>query len=285
MPIALGELDLDEVLRYMGTPPSQAGPELRALAEECGRAVCAAARPRWAWRAFDIAEEEGGVRLSCGLLLPGQDLKRHLRGCGRAAVFCATLSAQVDALIAEISGQESQVKAAEAKLQAAANAADAEIRAAEKELASQIANVPSESGFLWPLPGRYNLSSLYGSRKHPVTGKANNHTGIDVPAPSGTPIQACKSGVVTTSTYNNSYGNYVVVSHSDGTSTLYAHMSRRNASKGQTVSQGQVIGYVGTTGSSTGNHLHLEIRVNGSRRDPINYFQSLPLTISGVRIK
>ena len=193
--------------------------------------------------------------------------------------------AQVDALIAEISGQESQVKAAEAKLQAAANAADAEIRAAEKELASQIANVPSESGFLWPLPGRYNLSSLYGSRKHPVTGKANNHTGIDVPAPSGTPIQACKSGVVTTSPYNNSYGNYVVVSHSDGTSTLYAHMSRRNASKGQTVSQGQVIGYVGTTGSSTGNHLHLEIRVNGSRRDPINYFQSLPLTISGVRIK
>lgn len=193
--------------------------------------------------------------------------------------------AQVDALIAEINGQESQVKAAEAKLQAAANAADAEIRAAEKELASQIANVPSESGFLWPLPGRYNLSSLYGSRKHPVTGKANNHTGIDVPAPSGTPIQACKSGVVTTSTYNNSYGNYVVVSHSDGTSTLYAHMSRRNASKGQTVSQGQVIGYVGTTGSSTGNHLHLEIRVNGSRRDPINYFQSLPLTISGVRIK
>ena len=193
--------------------------------------------------------------------------------------------AQVDALITEISGQESQVKAAEAKLQAAANAADAEIRAAERELASQIANVPSESGFLWPLPGRYNLSSLYGSRKHPVTGKANNHTGIDVPAPSGTPIQACKSGVVTTSTYNNSYGNYVVVSHSDGTSTLYAHMSRRNASKGQTVSQGQVIGYVGTTGSSTGNHLHLEIRVNGSRRDPINYSQSLPLTISGVRIK
>lgn len=99
MPIVLGELDLDEVLRYMGTPPGQAGPELRALAEECGRAVCAAARPRWAWRAFDIAEEAGGVRLSCGLLLPGQDLKRHLRGCGRAAVFCATLSAQVDALI------------------------------------------------------------------------------------------------------------------------------------------------------------------------------------------
>ena len=94
MPIALGELDLDEVLRYMGTPPGQAGPELRALVEECGRAVCAAARPRWAWRAFDIAEEADGVRLSCGLLLPGQDLQRHLRGCGRAAVFCAPLAAR-----------------------------------------------------------------------------------------------------------------------------------------------------------------------------------------------
>ena len=191
---------------------------------------------------------------------------------------------QVDALITEISGQESQVKAAEAKLQAAANAADAEIRAAEKELASQIANVPSESGFLWPLPGRYNLSSLYGSRKHPVTGKANNHTGIDVPAPSGTSILACKSGVVTTSTYNNSYGNYVVVSHSDGTSTLYAHMNSRNATVGQTVSQGQVIGYVGTTGSSTGNHLHFEVRVNGSRVDPVDYFPDMTLYVrSGGR--
>ena len=88
----------------------------------------------------------------------------------------------------------------------------------------------------------------------------------------------------TTSTYNNSYGNYVVVSHSDGTSTLYAHMVRRNCSKGDTVSQGQVIGYVGTTGSSTGNHLHFEVRVNGSRVDPINYFTDLPLTISGVSL-
>lgn len=144
--------------------------------------------------------------------------------------------------------------------------------------------MPSESGFLWPLPGRYNLSSLFGSRKHPITGKANNHTGIDIPASSGTSILAAKSGVVTTSTYNNSYGNYVVVSHSDGTSTLYAHMVRRNCSKGDTVSQGQVIGYVGTTGSSTGNHLHFEVRVNGSRVDPINYFTDLPLTISGVSL-
>ena len=126
----------------------------------------------------------------------------------------------MDALIAEISGQESQVKAAEGP--SSRRRPTPRTRRSgrrRRELASQIANVPSESGFLWPLPGRYSLSLLYGSQEAPVTGKANNHTGIDVPAPSGTPIQACKSGVVTTSTYNNSYGNYVVVSHSDGTST------------------------------------------------------------------
>ena len=199
----------------------------------------------------------------------------------------ANLQAQeseVDALLSQISNQEDELEAREAQLRAASDAATAEIAAAERELAAQIANVPSESGFLWPLPGRYNLSSLFGSRKHPITGKANNHTGIDIPASSGTSILAAKSGVVTTSTYNNSYGNYVVVSHSDGTSTLYAHMVRRNCSLGDTVSQGQVIGYVGTTGSSTGNHLHFEVRVNGSRVDPINYFTDLPLTISGVSL-
>ena len=192
--------------------------------------------------------------------------------------------AEVSALIDQLAAQEDQLEAEEAKLQAAANAADAEIAAAERELAAQINNVVSESGFMWPLPGYYNLSSLFAGRIHPITGKPQHHTGIDIPASSGTSILAAKSGVVTTSTYNNSYGNYVVVSHSDGTSTLYAHMVRRNCSKGDTVSQGQVIGYVGTTGSSTGNHLHFEVRVNGSRVDPINYFTDLPLTISGVSL-
>ena len=199
----------------------------------------------------------------------------------------ANLQAQeseVDALLSQISNQEDELEAREAQLRAASDAATAEIAAAERELAAQIANVPSESGFLWPLPGRYNLSSLFGSRYQPIPGNAHNPTGIDIPASSGTSILAAKSGVVTTSTYNNSYGNYVVVSHSDGTSTLYAHMVRRNCSKGDTVSQGQVIGYVGTTGSSTGNHLHFEVRVNGSRVDPINYFTDLPLTISGVSL-
>ena len=186
--------------------------------------------------------------------------------------------AEVDKVIAEIKGQEDQLKSMEAELQKAAAELDAQIKAKEREFAAQIANVPSESGFLWPLSSGYNvLTSLFGPRPHPVTGKPNNHTGIDISAPKNTKIYAAKSGVVTTSTYNSSYGEYVVVSHSDSTSTLYAHMTTRNVREGQTVKQGDVVGYVGSTGSSTGNHLHFEVRVNNARQDPVNYFKDKAL--------
>lgn len=99
MPITVTELNIDEVLRYMGCPPDQADPATRALAEGCAAELLRVIQPRWAYRVFDLIMEEGGVRLSSGLLLPGQDLKRHLKGCTRAAVFCATLSAGADALI------------------------------------------------------------------------------------------------------------------------------------------------------------------------------------------
>ena len=99
MTAAVTKLSLDEALRYMGCPPERADPATRALAESCAGELLQAARPRWAWRIFDLVPEEGGVRLSCGLLLPGRDLKRHLAGCGRAALFCATLGAQTDSLI------------------------------------------------------------------------------------------------------------------------------------------------------------------------------------------
>ncbi len=99
VPISLTDLQIDEVLRYMGTPPDRAEPAIRKLAEECARELLGAARPRWVSRTFELTPEEGGVRLSSGLLLPGEDLKRHLAGCRRAVLFCATLSAQADALI------------------------------------------------------------------------------------------------------------------------------------------------------------------------------------------
>ena len=127
----------------------------------------------------------------------------------------------------------------------------------------------SSSGFLWPLSGYTRVSSPFGYRNCPFHGQ-ELHGGCDVPAPSGTPIMATKSGVVVVSTYGSSYGNYVVIAHSDGSRSLYAHQSQRAVSVGQTVSQGQVIGYVGTTGSSTGNHLHFEIWLNSSSSSRVN---------------
>jgi len=102
---------------------------------------------------------------------------------------------------------------------------------------------------------------------------------VDIAAAGGTDIWAAKSGVVLTSTYNSSYGNYVVISHANGESTLYAHMSKRLVSEGDKVTQGQTIGLVGTTGSSTGNHLHFEVRLNGQRQDPLNYFRGSTFTL------
>ena len=191
---------------------------------------------------------------------------------------------EVDKLIAEISAQEDLLEEMEEELNKAAKALDAQIKAKEREYAAQVANVPSESGYLWPLPGGYNtISSLAGGRIHPVTGKPGNHAGIDIPAPSGTNIYAAKSGVVIHAAKGTgsswSYGNYVIVSHSDGTSTLYAHMSRIGCKEGQTVKQGDVVGYVGTTGRSTGNHLHFEVRSGSTRKDPVNYFKDKSLYV------
>ena len=99
MPIVLTQLNTSEILRYMGCPPEKADQALRGQVESCTRELLGAVRPRWSWRAVDIAFEPEGVRLENGLLLPGKDLQTHLAGCGRAAVFCATLGAGADALI------------------------------------------------------------------------------------------------------------------------------------------------------------------------------------------
>lgn len=134
----------------------------------------------------------------------------------------------------------------------------------------------------WPLPGRYKISSLFGNRADPFTGKRDNHTGTDIPAPSGTPIYAAKTGVVTTVNKNknaSSYGYYCIISHGNGYATLYAHQKQVPiVQEGQTVQKGQVIGYVGTTGRSTGNHLHFELRVNGVRNDVLRLYPGMTFT-------
>lgn len=133
---------------------------------------------------------------------------------------------------------------------------------------------PGSGGYAWPLPGYTRISSPFAYRNCPYHGR-ELHGGIDLPAPRGTSILAAKAGVVSKSTYNASYGNYVVLRHPDGTQTLYAHMSARTVTAGQTVHQGMVIGKVGSTGNSTGNHLHFETWTSsssGSRVNPMQYF-------------
>ena len=182
---------------------------------------------------------------------------------------------QINADVAEVNRQLDAESEAAAEIQA-------EIAQKQKQLEEQRRQnnitIDSETSYLWPLPGYYRLSSLFGYRIHPITGEAHSHTGIDIPAPGNTPILACKSGQVVTSAYHYSYGNYVFIDHGNGNSTLYAHMSSRAVSEGDMVTQGQTIGYVGTTGSSTGNHLHLEVRDNYTRVDPESKFPSLSLT-------
>ena len=131
-----------------------------------------------------------------------------------------------------------------------------------------------DGSFLYPLPRSCGswCTSPYGYRYHPISGTYTFHSGVDLAAAGGTPIYASKSGTVTTAAYAKySWGNYVVINHGDGYSTLYAHMRYYAVSVGEYVNQGDVIGYVGTTGNSTGNHLHFNVYYNGNLQNPLNY--------------
>jgi murein DD-endopeptidase MepM/ murein hydrolase activator NlpD len=154
------------------------------------------------------------------------------------------------------------------KLESDAKAkADADARAAAAQSAPPAANaVPgkiSGSGLIWPAKG--TVSSGFGARWGTV------HKGLDIAAPTGTPIWAAKAGEVIYAGEMSGYGNVVIVDHGGGMSTLYGHQSRIASSVGQQVAQGQVIGYVGSTGNSTGPHLHFEVRIGDTPRDPVPY--------------
>ena len=123
----------------------------------------------------------------------------------------------------------------------------------------------------WPLPSSTRITSQFGNRKDPITGKNAYHSGIDIGAPKGNSIIAAADGKVILAGWNGGYGNCVIIDHGNGITTLYGHASSLLVSKGQTVKAGTVIAKVGSTGRSTGNHLHFEVRKNGSPVDPMKY--------------
>ena len=173
--------------------------------------------------------------------------------------------------------------AAESQLQSQIDSLAAEMKRQEEAArkAAEQANKPYDGtgstatgSFSWPLPSSTYVTSGFGLRVHPIFGTERYHNGIDISGNSGSSILAADSGTVAIATYSSSYGNYVMIYHSNGTSTLYAHMSSMAVSAGDSVTQGQTIGYVGSTGWSTGPHLHFEIAVNGTRVNPLNYFSN-----------
>ncbi len=167
-----------------------------------------------------------------------------------------------------------QLRSKQSELERLIRILDREESAIEAQIAAYYAGTGKSSG-LKPFTGRFSrpvnapMTSGFGMRHHPILRRTRMHNGIDFGAKSGTPIRAAADGVVIASTYSGGFGNMVILDHGGGISTLYGHCSRRAVAAGQRVSRGQVIAYVGSTGLSTGPHLHWEVRVNGRPVNPM----------------
>ena len=131
------------------------------------------------------------------------------------------------------------------------------------------ASTTKDGRFIWPVDG--SVGSGFGPRIHPISGGSRMHTGVDIGASSGTPIKAADDGIVVMAGPNGGYGNWTLIDHGGGLATGYGHQSSIGVSRGQRVSRGEVIGRVGSTGASTGPHLHWEVRVNGNPVDPMRW--------------
>lgn len=184
--------------------------------------------------------------------------------------------AQIVSVSTDISNKEAAIKEYEDMIAQE----NAEIAALEKAVAEEKARLAAENAqartynggmFAMPCPGFKRISDEYGNRIHPILGTQQFHNGVDLAAPSGTPIYAAYDGDVVAATYSGSMGNYIMIDHGSGLYTIYMHCSALYVSKGQTVYKGQNIAAVGSTGRSTGPHLHFSVRLNGSYVSPWNY--------------
>lgn len=180
--------------------------------------------------------------------------------------------AQAEELVARIQSQESEYQTALAQMEEEEERIQGEIVRMSRELAAQQEQTSvALGGYIWPVSSR-RITSPFGSRNTGIPGASTNHKGVDIGGVGyTTQIHAAKAGTVIISRNSRSYGNYVVVSHGDGNTTLYAHMSSRKVSEGDVVAQGDVLGITGSTGISRGAHLHFEITEGGVRVDPLNY--------------
>lgn len=186
------------------------------------------------------------------------------------------MNANYEQNLADEAALSDEIAKSEAAYYAALSKEEAERIAALNRQNNTSSGTPSSgssgnSGWLYPLPYTCQVTDSYGYRTHPLTGKYSWHNGVDFGANAGTAILATRAGTVTTASYATAWGYYVVINHGDGYSSLYAHQPSLSVSVGDYVSQGQTIGYVGSTGWSTGPHLHFTIYYNGADVNPFNY--------------
>lgn len=181
-----------------------------------------------------------------------------------AQVYEAEIQAQNEAI--------AQIQAAEAQKQQEQQQAASESTSEGGETNGTSTETSTGTGSMtWPCPSSHRITSDYGPRVSPTNGASSNHKGIDIGAAYGADIVAADSGTVIVATYSSSAGNYIILDHGNGVCTVYMHASALNVSKGMSVSKGQVIAKVGSTGYSTGNHLHFGVSVNGSYVSPWGY--------------
>jgi murein DD-endopeptidase MepM/ murein hydrolase activator NlpD len=205
------------------------------------------------------------------------DLRKEQAKAQEAERVAAEERDRIAQLRAQVDAERSQVAAAEAEeqqiidgLRARRAEFEAEYNALQAQISASLSRgnpVQGNGRFTWPVNGA--VTSGFGARAHPIFGESRMHAGIDIGASSGTPVRAGDDGVVVMAGANGGYGNWTLVDHGGGLATGYAHQSSIGVSTGQRVSRGQVIGRVGSTGASTGPHLHFEVRVNGNPVDPM----------------
>lgn len=185
-----------------------------------------------------------------------------------------TKEKELSAVQADITNKEAAIKEYEAEIKAE----NAAIAALEKEVAADKASLYTKytydgGMFTWPCPNYTRISDNYGMRMHPTLGVQKMHNGIDLAAPSGSAILAAYNGTVVAADYNSSMGNYIMINHGGGLYTIYMHCSALYVKKGQDVKAGTKIAAVGSTGRSTGPHLHFGVRLNGNYVSPWNYLK------------
>ena len=210
-----------------------------------------------------------------------KDIDKYTALYNQAAASEASVLNQINKILAEIAAAEEAAKKAaeeaakqqQQQQQQNQNNGGGESTTPAPAPAPAPAPTVGTGSFMWPVPSSKLVTSLYGNRMHPILGYERYHSGVDINGTAGAGIVAADTGTVILTSYDaGGYGNYLVISHGNGTTTLYAHMSSVAVGTGTVVSKGQTIGYVGSTGLSTGPHLHFEITVNGGRVNPLSYF-------------